>query len=123
MSMSLLDFHEGWAWFVIFGNGAAGLWCLAALSLPRLSGRWLWLFVTLAQVGLVAQVVIGVFLVSADDRDAVEFHMFYGFIAVIAIGIIYSYRHQMMHRIHLLYGLGSFFVMGLAIRAMFIGTA
>jgi len=121
--MSLLEVHQGWAWFVIVANGVAGLWCLAALRMPSLAGRPMWWFVGVAQIGLVVEVIFGVFLVSADDREAVEFHMFYGFIALIAIGIIYSYRHQMSHRIHLLYGLGSLFVMGLAIRSMFIGTA
>ena len=117
-----MELHEGWAWFVVISNGAAGLWCLAVLVAPKFGGRPMWSFVALAEIALVAQVVLGVLLVSADDREAVEFHMFYGFIALIAIGIIYSYRQQMMHRIHLLYGFGSLFVTGLAIRAMFIGT-
>ena len=51
-----------------------------------------------------------------------EFHAFYGFIAVITIAIIYSYRIQMKHRLFMLYGLGSLFVMGLCIRAMIIAA-
>jgi hypothetical protein len=47
--------------------------------------------------------------------------MFYGFVAIIAVAIIYSYRIQMRHRLYLLYGLGSLFVMGLGIRAMLVG--
>ncbi len=49
-----------------------------------------------------------------------DFHAFYGFVAIIAVAIIYSYRSQMQHRRYLLYGLGSLFVMGLAIRAMIL---
>ena len=33
------------------------------------------------------------------------------FVAIIAVGIIYSYRHQLRQRIYLLYGLGGLFVM------------
>jgi hypothetical protein len=39
------------------------------------------------------------------------------------VAIIYSYRHQLAQYLYLLYGLGGLFVMGLAIRAMFIGGA
>ena len=49
--------------------------------------------------------------------------MFYGFVAIIAVGIIYSYRQQMRHRLYLLYGLGGLFVMGLGIRAILVGRA
>jgi hypothetical protein len=47
--------------------------------------------------------------------------MFYGFVAIIAVGIIYSYRQQMRHRLYLLYGLGGLFIMGLGIRAVLVG--
>ena len=47
--------------------------------------------------------------------------MFYGFVAIIAVGIIYSYRVQMRDRLYLLYGLGGLFVMGLGIRALLVG--
>ena len=36
----------------------------------------------------------------------------------LAVGIIYSYRVQMEDRLHLLYGAGGLFLMGLGIRAM-----
>ena len=47
--------------------------------------------------------------------------MFYGFVAIIAIGIIYSYRHQLSDRRYALYGGGGLFIMGLGIRAMLVG--
>ena len=37
------------------------------------------------------------------------------------MAIIYSYRPQLRHRLYLLYGLGSLFLMGLGIRAMLVG--
>jgi hypothetical protein len=66
------------------------------------------------------QVGLGVGLVAGQGYEADSFHMFYGFVAIISVAIIYSYRHQMRHRIYLLYGLGGLFVMGLAIRALLI---
>jgi hypothetical protein len=44
--------------------------------------------------------------------------MFYGFVAFIAVGILYSYRQQLRERVYLLYGFGGLFVMGLGIRAL-----
>jgi hypothetical protein len=51
------------------------------------------------------------------------FHAFYGFVAIIAIAIIYSYRAQLKGRVYLLYGFGGLFIMGLGIRAMLVGQA
>ena len=34
----LLDLHEGWAWFMIIGNGLAGLWALTAMGVDLLVG-------------------------------------------------------------------------------------
>jgi len=68
------------------------------------------------------QVALGVGLVAGEKLEAPKFHMFYGFVAIIAVGIIYSYRAQLKHRLYLLYGFGGLFVMGLGIRAMIVGA-
>jgi hypothetical protein len=47
--------------------------------------------------------------------------MFYGFLGIIAVGILYSYRPQVQQWRYLLYGFGGLFIMGLGIRAMTIG--
>ena len=67
------------------------------------------------------QVGLGVGMVAGQHVKAPQFHMFYGFVAIIAVGIIYSYRAQLRHRLYLLYGLGGLFVMGLGIRALLVG--
>ena len=59
-------------------------------------------------------------LEATMNRDAIV-RMFYGFVAIIAVAIIYSYRTQMRHRLYLLYGLGGLFLMGLGIRALLVG--
>jgi hypothetical protein len=103
---------------VILGNGVAGAWALAAHRWPGLRTRALWWFTALAELAMFVQVVLGVVLVSAENRTVEKFHMFYGFVAIIAIGIIYSYGKQMGERRYLIYGFGGLFVMGLGIRAL-----
>lgn len=121
MSTALLDLHTGWAWVVILSNALAGLWALGANWLPALRTRALWWFTVLAELTVFVQVGLGVWLVAGEKIEAPQFHMFYGFVAIIAVGILYSYRFQMRHRLYLLYGLGSLFIMGLGIRALLVG--
>lgn len=119
--MTLFDAHGTFAWVVVISNAAAGLWALGAHWLPALRTRALWWFTAAAEVTIVVQVVLGVLLITNDDREAPQFHMFYGFVALASVGIIYSYRQQLAPHRYLLYGLGGLFLMGLAIRAMVIG--
>lgn len=116
------NIHEGWAWVVIIGNGLAGLWAIAANWLTPLRTRALWWFIGAAEFTVFVQVVLGAVMVGKYKVPLPQFHAFYGFVAIIAIAIIYSYRFQMKHRLYLLYGFGSLFVMGLGIRAMLIAA-
>ena len=72
-------------------------------------------------MAILLQVLIGTILVAGDEgyRKAVpRFHMFYGFLIFVTIGLLYQYRAQMKGRQELLYGLGGLFIMGLGIRAV-----
>jgi hypothetical protein len=106
---------------VIIGNGLAGAWSLAAHRVHGLRTRALWWFVGLVQVSVFVQVVLGVAVVNKYKLEFPEFHAFYGFVGMIAVAIIYSYRYSMKHRLYLLYGFGGLFIMGLGIRAMLVG--
>jgi hypothetical protein len=107
---------------VIIGNGLAGAWSLAALRFPGLRTRALWWFTVAAETSVFVQVILGVSLVAGQKIEAPKFHMFYGFVAIIAVGILYSYRQQMQHRLYQLYGFGGLFIMGLGIRAVLVGA-
>ncbi|HZA74832.1 MAG TPA: hypothetical protein VE623_00385 [Acidimicrobiales bacterium] len=119
--MGVHDVHVAGAWFVVVANATAGLWALGAHRWPGLRRPSLWWFTAAAQLAIAVEVVLGVVLVAREDRDAPQFHMFYGFVALASVGIIYSYRQQLADRRYLLYGLGGLFLMGLGIRAMVIG--
>ena len=106
---------------VIIGNGLAGLWALAAHRWPEMRARALWWFTAFVEFAIFVQVALGVGLVAGQKMKAPQFHMFYGFLGIIAVGIIYSYRHQLAHRLYLLYGFGGIFIMGLGIRALLVG--
>jgi hypothetical protein len=121
-TQTLLDIHEGWAWMVIIGNGVAGLWALGAHWLEPLRTRALWWFTVVVEASIFVQVALGVALVSGKGLEAPQFHMFYGFVAIIAVGLIYSYRQQLAPHRYLLYGGGGLFLMGLGIRAMLVGA-
>ncbi|MCU0271136.1 MAG: hypothetical protein MUF83_21190 [Acidimicrobiales bacterium] len=121
LASTLLDVHESFSWFVVIGNGLAGAWALGAHWLAPLRTRALWWFVLVAQLTMFVQVIMGVALVTAEEIEPPEFHMFYGFVGIISIAIIYSYRQQMRKHRYLLYGFGGLFLMGLGIRAMLVG--
>ncbi|MDA0370932.1 MAG: hypothetical protein O3C62_03855 [Actinomycetota bacterium] len=120
-ALMLLDLHQQWSWFVIIANGSAGLWALGAHRFPVMRSRALWWYTLVAQLTMFVQVGLGVALVNREKLEFPQFHAFYGFVGIMAIAIIFSYRNQMKHRLYLLYGFGGLFVMGLGIRALLVG--
>lgn len=97
------------------------MWALGAIKVPALRRRALWWFTVAAELTIFVQAGLGVASMQVDDLEPAPFHMFYGFVAIFAVAIIYSYRQQMQHRLYLLYGLGGLFLMGLGIRALLVG--
>ena len=120
---TLTNLHTSWAWVVSMGNALAGIWALSAHKVIALRSRALWWFTAFTQLSVFIQVILGVIMVNRDKIEFPQFHAFYGFVAIIAIAIIYSYRAQLKSRVYLLYGFGGLFLMGLSIRAMLVGQA
>ena len=123
LATTLLELHKSSAWIMIIGNAMAGVWALVAHKNVPLRSRALWWFIGLAQFTVFVQVALGVAVVNRDKIEYPAFHAFYGFVAIIAIAIIYSYRAQLKSRVYLLYGFGGLFIMGLGIRAVLVGQA
>lgn len=117
----VLDIHVAWAWVLVLSNAVVGIWCLGAHWLAPLRVKALWWAVIAAESMIALQVILGVVLVAGQGIKAPEFHMFYGFVALISVAILYSYRTQIKAWLYLLYGFGSLFLMGLGIRAMLLG--
>ena len=120
--LTLYDLHVAGAWVVVVGNALAGLWAMGAHWWPWLRTRGLWPFTAAVEVALFVQVGVGVAMVAGQGRPAAQFHMFYGFVALVTVGIINSYRQQLERWRYLLYGLGGLFLMGLGLRALAIGA-
>jgi len=102
----------------IVGNAVAGLIALAAWRIPRLRGRWVWASTTAAELALLIQVGTGAALVSSKRYTVPRFHMFYGFVGFITVGIAYSSRDSMRGRLEMFYGIIGLFLMGVGIRAV-----
>lgn len=117
-----LDLHRVLAWFLIGSNAVVGIWALAAHRWARLRHRSMWWSIVVAELPAFAIAIDGVVLVNNDDRELDQFHALYGFSAIVAVAILYSYRTSPFVRgkEHLLYGFGSLFIMGLGIRATFL---
>ncbi len=118
--MALADAHVAVAWVLIVSNGLVGLWVVGAHWASSLRSPLMWWAVGAAWVVVVAEVFLGVAVQRVNGVDAPALHALYGFSALIAVGIVYSYAKQMPDRRYLLYGLGSLFIMGLGIREMFL---
>lgn len=116
--MTLRSVHEVFAWFVVGANAFVGTWALAAHWLEPLRHRVLWWCTVVAEVAIFVEVALGVAIVASENIEAPQMHAFYGFVALVTVGLIYSYRQQLAARRYLLYGLGGLFLMGLALRAI-----
>ncbi len=123
--MTLAELHEALAWFLVLSNAVVGVWALAAHLVPSVRGRPLWWSVAVAESSTFVIAGVGVLMVNRDGIELDSFHALYGFSTIIAVGILYSYRGSpfVKDKLHLLYGVGSLFIMGLGIRAMFLGTS
>ena len=115
---ALNTFHGYWGYLSIVANAVAGVAALLAWRIERLRGRTVWALTIAAEVAILIQVLLGVILVASNKYEAPRFHMFYGFVIFITVGLLFQYRASMRGRLEMLYGFGGLFVMGLGIRAV-----
>ena len=122
--MTLYDLHNTLAWFLVLSNAAVGAWALAAQWLPSLRVKVMWWAIIAAELSTFAIAIVGVLIVNRYDIELDSFHALYGFSTIVAVGILYSYRGSpfVKDKLYMMYGLGSLFIMGLGIRAMYLGT-
>lgn len=120
---ALHDAHEIVAWVLIVTNALAGVWCLAAYRWAAARGRAVWAAVIVAQLTTFVQALIGALLSQQDGVVLDDMHALYGFSAIIAAAILYSYRTSpfMKGKELVLYGFGGLFIMGLGLRNLVLG--
>ena len=121
--MTLRDWHVLTGWVLVLSNAAVGAWATAAHWLEPLRKRALWWSVIAAEVVIFVQAILGVTYQNVDDIEPQGLHRLYGFSGIVAVGILYSYwstNDYVKQNQYLVYGLGSFFMMGLGIRAMLL---
>lgn len=119
---NLHDIHVVAAWFLIVSNAFVGVWALVAQYVPRIRHRVLWWATLVAQLSTIAVAVIGALIVNQNGVELDSFHALYGFSTIFAVAILYSYRNSpfIADKVHLLYGCGGLFIMGLGIRNLFL---
>ncbi|MCU1459892.1 MAG: hypothetical protein JWL73_3984 [Actinomycetia bacterium] len=117
--MSLLfDFHRTWGYVAIVLNGLAGIYALLAWRYRKLRSVWVVRSTIVAEAALLIQVAVGIILISSKDYTAPRFHIFYGYVAFITIGAVYTYRKAIRRKRELWLGLIGLFLMGVGIRAV-----
>ena len=121
----LVRWHRNLGWVLIATNALAGAWALAShwlpvLRAPGLRRQVLIATIVVAQAMTFVQAITGAVLMSRYDLKPHQLHALYGFSAIIAVGILYSYRTSswMRGKEWMLYGLGSLFIMGLGLREL-----
>lgn len=105
---------------MVLTNAIAGFWALAAHRDERFRGRPLWAMTAIAQVSVAVQAIFGVIVLQQVGQPDDELHVVYGFVALASVGILYSYRSQIVQWQYLLYGFGGLFLMGMGIRGMIL---
>ncbi len=120
--MDLNDLHRWSGWFLIGSNAFVGVWSLAAQYVVSIRHRALWWATGVAQVSTLVVAAVGALIVNRNDIELDSFHALYGFSTIFAVAILYSYRNSpfISDKLHLLYGCGSLFIMGLGLRAMYL---
>lgn len=102
---------------------------LLAWAIRAVRGRWVWAVTIAAEAALLLEVVLGVVVESSGRYAAADFHMFYGFVAFLTVGLAYQYRDSfrggrnapVWQTAEMFYGLVGLFLMGLGIRAVIEG--
>lgn len=116
------EIHAAVAWVLIWINAAAGAWALASHLAPQIRIQPMWWLITAGYLTAFVMAFTGTWLATRPDAVLGGFHALYGFSTVISVAILVSYRRSpfVTGRVHLLYGFGSLFIMGLGLRNVFI---
>lgn len=103
----------------VWVSGLIGLWgVVLGRREDRPPPRSFYWAVGLGIVVMLAQVVLGVAMMSIEEIDPGNQHVFYGVVIAATFAFAYIYRAQFRKRPALYYGLLMLFTMGLGIRGI-----
>jgi len=111
------EIHASLGLVAIWINGIVGLWGVAMYRRDTVPKPFYWA-VGVAVAALLAQILLGVVVMSAEDVDPGNQHVFYGVVIAMTFAFAYIYRAQFRKRPALYYGLLLLFTMGLGIRGI-----
>ena len=111
------SFHTVWAVIAVWINGIVGLWGVALMRRARIPKTFYWA-VGVAIAAMLVQVTVGVILMSTQESDPGNQHVFYGVLIAAVFAFSYIYRAQFRKRPALSYGLLLLFTTGLGIRGI-----
>jgi hypothetical protein len=101
----------------VWVSGLIGLWGVLIRNREEPPRVFFWA-VGAAIVTLLIQVVTGVILMSTEELEPGQQHVFYGILIAASFAFAYIYRAQFRKRPAWYYGLLLLFTMGLGIRGM-----
>ena len=114
---SVRAFHGTWGQVAVWVSGLVGLWGVVMAGRNEVPRIYVWA-VGLAIITMLVQVVIGVAVMSNEEVDPGNQHVFYGVLIAATFAFAYIYRAQFRKRPGLSYGLLLLFTMGLGIRGI-----
>ena len=102
--MTLRQFHDDFAWVVVVANAVVGAVGPRGPLAGAAAHPWLWWCTAVAEITIFVAGGGGRGHRGREDIEAPQFHTFYGFVALVTVGIVYSYRQQLAQWRYLLYG-------------------
>ena len=117
----MLVVHAVLAVAVVAAAAAGALWGFVAYRRPGRGGRWLDHALAFAQTLLIAQVAVGLYLLSRDRRAPEDLHYAYGSIALAAVLAPWLYAPAEPRRRLLWFAVATLVAAALAVRAYTTG--
>jgi len=111
------SFHAAWGQIAVWSTGVVGLWGVLMARRPSPPRVFYWGVAAAISI-MLSQVVLGVALMSSEEIDPGNQHVFYGVVIAATFAFAYIYRAQFGKRPALYYGLLLLFTMGLGIRGI-----
>jgi hypothetical protein len=111
------------AWFAVM------LWALVLRLARREGGRWFWRGVSVAQILLVVQLLVGLVLLALGRRPGPEggaftmgFHIAYGFgFPLVVLLVAHKWARDERYHSLTVFAFAAFIIVGLTVRGWFVG--